>query len=252
MAVEAAPSCLGFGVDCGVLFKGAGVVLAGFILFISSVYVLLSAIFGRWMGYLVLVVCFSGWLIVQSSLWAFGFWSQGPDTVTNLGPRGHEPAWLVVNAGVAPGGGDRFAEFDRYPDGFTTPDTTDATQSEEVQAAQGAATAYLSAQANTDLGLDPFAIDAVTPSQFSVDKTFVGKAADGTPLMVVEAHYTPGGPETVLSMYFDTGNVPVYSYLFLAAAILLFAIHLPLLDRAEKKRKAFLTGGAQPAWFGPA
>jgi hypothetical protein len=53
-------------------------------------------------------------------------------------------------------------------------------------------------------------------------------------------------------MYFSKGNVWAYSYLFLAVSLILFAIHLPLLDRAEKQRKAFLTGGSQPAWFGPA
>ena len=91
-----ADTCLGFNVACGTMFKGGGVVLAGFILFIGSVYVLLAAVFGRWMGYLVLMVAFSGWMIIQSSIWIFGFWSQGPDTKTNLGPRGSEPAWQVV------------------------------------------------------------------------------------------------------------------------------------------------------------
>jgi hypothetical protein len=40
-----ADTCLGFNVACGTLFKGGGVVLAGFILFIGSVYVLLAAVF---------------------------------------------------------------------------------------------------------------------------------------------------------------------------------------------------------------
>ena len=81
-----ADTCLGFNVACGTLFKGGGVVLAGFILFIGSVYVLLAAVFGRWMGYLVLMIAFSGWMIIQSSIWMFGFWSQGPDTKTTSVP----------------------------------------------------------------------------------------------------------------------------------------------------------------------
>ena len=40
--------------------------------------------------------------------------------------------------------------------------------------------------------------------------------------------------------------------MFLLGSIVLFLIHLPFLDRAEKKRKAFLTGGGAPAWYGPA
>ena len=83
-------TCLGFNIDCGILLKG-GVVLMAFTLFVGSVYLLLTAVLGRWMGYLVLMVAFSGWMMVLSSLWAFGFYS-GEDTPVNLGPRGAEPA----------------------------------------------------------------------------------------------------------------------------------------------------------------
>ena len=71
-------TCLGFHIDCGILVKGAGVVAMAFTLFVGSVYLLLTAVLGRWMGYLVLMVTFSGWMIVLSALWAFGFYSQGP------------------------------------------------------------------------------------------------------------------------------------------------------------------------------
>jgi hypothetical protein len=40
--------------------------------------------------------------------------------------------------------------------------------------------------------------------------------------------------------------------MFLAGSIGMFLVTLPLLDRAEKKRKEFLTGGGAPAWYGPA
>ena len=44
---------------------------------------------------------------------------------------------------------------------------------------------------------------------------------------------------------------PRYSYMFLVGSVILFVIHLPLLDTAERKRKEFLTGSAPP-WYGPA
>lgn len=245
-------SCLGFGVDCGILLKGAGVAIAGFILFIGSIYVLLSAIFGRWMGYLVLMVCFSGWIIIQSGLWAWGFWSQGIDTNVNLGPRGNEAAWQVANAGFEVAS-DRYPEYAAYPAApWEIPDTTDDETSAELTAAHGAAVAYLAKQANEQLDRDPFAVEGISAAQFTVDGTRFAAAEDGTQLAVIEAHFTAGGPATTLSMYFDTGSVWSYSYLFLGVALLSFAIHLPLLDRAEKRRKVFLTGGAQPAWYGPA
>ena len=244
-------SCLAFAIECGTILKGVGVVVASAVLFIGSVYVLLSAIFGRWMGYLVLMVCFAGWMIIQSSLWSFGLFSQGPETTAFLGPKGAEAGWVVTDAGLA-AGGERFAEFAAYPEGFSAPDLNDAAVAEEALAAEGAATTYLSDEANVTLDRDPFALDAVNAAQFTVDSTMFGRAADGTDLAVIEAHFTPGGPRTVLSMYHDGGSVGSYSYLFLAASVLLFAVHLPLLDRAEKRRKAFLTGGTQPTWYGPA
>lgn len=245
-----AKSCLGFAVDCGVMLKGIGVVAAGFLLFVGSIYVLLSAIFGRWMGYLVLMVAFSGWMIIQSSLWLFGFWSQGPGTKPNLGPRGSDPAWVVTAAGLEPGGD--FTTFASYPGAPWAPaDENDETQAAAIQSVQGAATTFLADQANEQLGKDPTAVDAVTPSQFTVDS--LEFATDGrTPLAVVQVHFNGGGPQTVISLYHDSGSVPRYSYMFLAGSVVLFVLHLPLLDRAERKRKTFLTGGAATPWYGPA
>src|SRR5262245_32504412 len=95
----AANSCLGFAVDCGVMWKGIGVVVMGLIIFVGSVYLILTAVLGRWMGYLVLMVAFSGWMIIQSTLWLTGFGiSQGPTTPKNQGPRGSEPAWVALEA----------------------------------------------------------------------------------------------------------------------------------------------------------
>ena len=51
---------------------------------------------------------------------------------------------------------------------------------------------------------------------------------------------------------FDQGNVPVYSWAFLLASLVGFAIHVPFLDRLEKSRKEILTGGTSPPWYGPA
>ena len=247
------PSCLGFALECGTLWKGAGVVLAGLVLFVGSIYILLAAVFGRWMGYVVLMVAFSGWMIIQSSLWLFGFWSQGVETPTNLGPRGAEPAWLTLTAGLEPGS-DRFSQFQSYPGPpWQAPDLESGEQATDIQSVTGAATTFLATNANAELGRDPFGADAITSTQFTVDSiSFATAEDDKTPLAVVVAHFNGGGPLTTLSMYHDSGSVPRYSYMFLGGSILLFLIHLPLLDRAEKQRKAFLTGGSAPAWYGPA
>jgi hypothetical protein len=40
--------------------------------------------------------------------------------------------------------------------------------------------------------------------------------------------------------------------MFLIGSALGLAIHIPLLDRAERTRKQILTGGTPPPWYGPA
>ncbi len=62
----------------------------------GSVYVLLAAIYGRKMGYFVLMVGFFGWMIVLSGLWVVG---SGPlkvsgeaATLPDLGPARHRAA----------------------------------------------------------------------------------------------------------------------------------------------------------------
>jgi hypothetical protein len=240
-------SCLGFAVECDTLWKGAGVTIMGLTLFIFSTFVLLSAIFGRWLGFLVLMVSFSGWMILQSALWLFGFWSQGLETPTNLGPRGAEPAWVALEAAVDETS-DEYATYESWPgEPWVVPEATNA----DVQSASGAVTTFLAEQTNEELGIEETDPTAIQSSQFAIDSIRFAENG-GTKLAVVQSHFTGGGPLWTVSAYFDTGSVPRYSYMFLGGSIVAFAIFLPLLDRAERKRKEFLTGGGAPAWYGPA
>ena len=93
--------------------KGIAVVLCAVILFVGSVYVILTAVFGLRMGYLVLAVSFFGWMIVLSVLWVFG----APGTPRDLGPRGTEPHWQVFAAATQDHVKTRFPETQFYPKG---------------------------------------------------------------------------------------------------------------------------------------
>jgi hypothetical protein len=245
---------MGLHVDCGTMFKGLGVTFMAFTLFIGSVYLFASLVLGKWMGYLLVMVAFSGWMIIFSFMWLTGFWiSQGPTTPKNLGPRGQEAAWVPLSGGVEAASNldPKYATFQQYPNApwEARSDQTDPS----VQSASGVASSFLAAQANAQLGIDPLSPSAITGTQMVVDKVSFAPAADGkTSLAVIEGHYSGGGPKTTIAMYHNNGSVPRYSIMFLIASLLLFFIHLPLLDRAEKKRKAFLVGGTAPAWYGPA
>ena len=94
------PTCLGFHVPCNTMFLGIGAVAMAFTIFIGTVWLVLSAVSAH--DGLLVIVCFSAWMIIQSSLWLFGFWSQGLETPTNLGPRGAEPTWTPIEGSLNP------------------------------------------------------------------------------------------------------------------------------------------------------
>jgi hypothetical protein len=241
-------TCLGFHVECGTLLKGAGVTVMGLILFVGSVYILLSAVFGRWMGYLVMMVAFSGWMILLSSMWYFGFYAQGPTTKTNLGPRGLEPAWVPLEGGLEVAD-QRYTTFAKYPDApWKSP--TDP-QDPSILSVSSVVTTFLAEQANEQLGHAEGDPDAILNTQFTVDNIHFAPQGKVS-LAVVQAYFNGGGPLITVTLYHNSGSVPRYSLMFLGGSLLLFALHLPLLDRAEKKRKEFLTGGNAPPWYGPA
>lgn len=243
-------------------WKGVVVVVCAFILFVGSVYVILSAVFGLRMGYLVLAVSFFGWMIVFSAIWAFGqpkiLGVTG--TLRDLGPRGTEPHWQVFAAGTAPLK-TKYPGTENYP-GPPWRAPTAASKS-SIDTARTAVQKYLVEQATQQLEKQGTRVcppeSIPSPSCYTFDPaTFVVTdfafmpTDDGTSLAAAQSFFTAGGPQVIVYAYHDSGNVPVYSFAFLLASILGFAVHVPFLDRAEKKRKALLTGGTAPPWYGPA
>ena len=243
-------------------WKGIGVIIASLVLFVGSVYILLGAVFGLRMAYLVLAVSFFGWMIILALLWTVG---QPPilgvtGLLPNLGPRGTEAHWQVFAAG--PGAIDsRYAQTRSYPDGpWHPPDKVSQTS---VATATTAIQVYLVARAEEQLSKQGQDVCGPTPepgsnclsfedSDFVVQDMEFATADDGTHLAAAHSFFVEGGPEVTVFAYHDTGNVPVYSISFLIAGIVGFAIHLPFLDRAERRRKEILTGGTAPPWYGPA
>ncbi len=93
---------------------------------------------------------------------------------------------------------------------------------------------------------------AVATTDFTVEDIEFFATEDGVSLAGAQAFFTDGGPVLTVHLRHDSGSVNRYSWMFLIGSTLLFAVHLPFLDRAEKKRKEILTGGTAPPWYGPA
>src|SRR5207244_1464034 len=76
-APRGAGEMIGLRIPCGEFLTcnsafGYLTVIMAFVVFMGSVYLLLSAVFGVRMGYLVLAVAFFGWMILFSAIWVFG------------------------------------------------------------------------------------------------------------------------------------------------------------------------------------
>ncbi len=241
-------------------WKGTAVTICAFILFVGSVYLLLAAVFGLRMGYLVTAVSFFGWMIILSAIWAFGPGLLG--TPANLGPRGYEPHWQVIAAGTGEVS-SRFEVSRTYPQ----PPWKEPTEAQkaEVDTVTSVMQQYLASRAAEGFEeqgqelCDPKEIEEGTAEncltldagQFTIqDMRFA--ESDGTKLVGAHGFFGAGGTEVTVFAYFDQGNVGKYSWAFLGASIFGFVVHLPFLDRAERKRKEILTGGTAPPWYGPA
>jgi hypothetical protein len=226
-----------------VTVEGALTVLAAAVLFFGSVFLLLAAIFGPRMGYLVAATSLFGFMLILSVIWVFGVPGSTPPF---RGPRGEAPGWVVVAQG--PTLSSEQVPVQEYPRGPWREPGRSLTP--EVEPATLAFQEFLATQANRQLGQAGIQ-DRVEPDVFEVEDLRFA-TVDGTPYAVGRAFAQTGGPVVLVVGYKDPGFVALPSFLFLAASVIGLAVHLPFLDLAERRRKEILTGGEQKPWLGPA
>ncbi len=221
---------------------GWGVLVAAMVLFPGTVWLLTGAIFGNRMGYLISATSFFAFMIILSAIWTFG----APGTPRYLGPKGDLPAWVGIAAGQQLESAT-LPLVEQYPGEPWRP--ADA-EDPESEAAMLAFQDLLAEEAAAEL--EGAGIEAeVEASEFTVEGLVFAEVEE-QPVAMARAFATEGGPEVLVFGYKDPGNEPLPSYVSLAVSVIGFAVHLPFLDRAERKRKEFLTGGGQPSFRGPA
>lgn len=224
---------------CGIM-----VLVASMILFPGSVWLLTSSVFGTRMGYLISATAFFAFMVILSALWVFG----APGTPRYLGPKGDLPAWVAVAAGPDLTSGT-LPLVDQYPEGpWKSPE--EAGLKTEAEPAGLVFADLLAEEATAELqahGIE----GEVAPESFTVTDIRFAEI-DERPVAMARAFNSQGGPEVLVFGYKDPGNEPVPSYVAFALSLIGFGVHLPFLDRAERKRKDVLTGGDQPPFRGPA
>jgi hypothetical protein len=223
--------------------EGALVVVTSIILFPGSVFLLLSAIFGVRMGYLVAATGFFAFFIILAALWSFG----APGTLPFLGPKGDLPAWKPLAAAedlTSP----TFPVIDEYPGGPWQPPGKRTTG--QVEPATTAIQEFLAEEAQAELrqaGVE----GELAPEDFQVTEVMFTQVGE-TKLAGATAFASTGGRTVEVVAHLDPGNLAIPSYVALGVAVVGFLVHLPFLDRAERRRKDVLTGGEQAPWRGPA
>jgi hypothetical protein len=192
-------SC-GPGITCSSIYGYLTVIMA-FVIFIGSVYLLLSAVFGVRMGYLVLAVCFFGWMILFSAIWVFG---TGAPNSKNLGPRGVEPHWQPVAVGIT-ATSQKYPMVKNYPNRPWRPPT--ASETSDTQDVQTSIQLYMANQGNLNNGIAPNATNALQTTDFTVENVEFTQAGN-TMLAAAQAFYNFGGPKVTVVVYHDAGDVP--------------------------------------------
>ena len=225
--------------------EGTLVVVASFVIFGGSTYLLASAVMGRTLGYLVTATAFFAFMLILSALWVFG----APGTPKYLGPKGELATWIALAEGPALRS-ETYPVIEQYPGGPWKSPEEDRSRAAEVEPATLAVQEFLAEEAGRELteqGLE----GEVESTEFQVENLRFTEV-EGTQLAAAQAFAAGGGPQVMVFAYKDPGNEPLPSYIFLIVSLIGFGAHLPFLDRAERQRKEILTGGDQPAFRGPA
>jgi hypothetical protein len=229
--------------------KGFLFFATGFICLPGSVYLLLAANFGALKGYLIAGVAFFGFLILLSATWTFGL----PGTPALTGPKGTDPSYKAFAKGdpaasrfakVAEfqgGAGNGWSAAPVEPQGGGKLSAADEALKGDLDTAKQAAVQALITSVNQGIKDSSKELDVTNldPKAFYTTDHGTTVAA-----VVISPKQPPAGsglqkpnfaPITTFA-YKDPGAPKLPSLLFLGAAILLFALHVLLLGRVERRR----------------
>jgi hypothetical protein len=200
---------------------GVGAVLSGIIVFVGSVWLLLSLVLGPRLAYFVTASITLAFLLIMSVAWS----------VNPLGPVGELPSWGPVAIGEDPSELE-FGPADSYPESpWRVPnedDTAEQAQKSELE---------------TDAG--DYVETAVTEGDLDVPAGSTGTASsdetrfleqDGDLFGAVTLEVAPP-TQVVAILEFDPGNPLGRARIAMVGAFVLLVLHLFGLSRSERRAR---------------
>lgn len=225
-----------------VLFlEGVAAVVSAIILFIGSIWLLLTLVMGARLAYFVIASVTLGFLFIMTLVWSFG---------TPLGPVGQLPDWEPV-ALEEQAARVEFGPATAYPEGdWREPDDEDAAEVTKAAELESAALNYLADAIQEDAGQaflaeadatvvadsarlltqgeDEFGALTLEASDSAIEKA---KQADP------DQQVTPEDATAVVVMKYDPGNPLGKARTIAAGTFVFFALHLFGLSLAERKTR---------------
>jgi hypothetical protein len=211
--------------------EGIAAVASAVIVFLGSVFLLLSMVVGGRLAYFITAIVSLAFLFMMGIVWS----------INPLGPVGELPEWVPFQIGPDAAQLD-FEPAADYPEGPWQPiDTEDLEQATIASELEGASTDYLETAIQQGR-VDTF--ESVEDASVNSDLTRLLEQG-GTQYGAVTVEPLEGeqGEPTVAIMRYDPGNPLGPPRMITAGTFVLLALHLFGLSRSERRARALAGGG---------
>lgn len=224
--------------------EGVAAVVAAIIVFVGTIWLLLTVIMGARLAYFVTASVTLGFIFIMTLVWSYG---------DPLGPVGVLPEWNGVDIAESASEIEGFGPAAEYPEGpWEPPSEDDPAEMTKAAELDSAATDFLEAQLEEgEAGDFVSASDAsvVADSQrlLTQGETQYGAVTLEASVAAIEkfdqadddqlATITPEDATAVVVMEYDPGNPLGKARKIAGGTFLVFALHLFGLSRAERKSK---------------
>ena len=227
--------------------EGVAAVVSAIIVFVGTIWLLLMMIMGARLAYFVTASVALGFIFIMTLVWSYG---------TPLGPVGQMPDWEPIALGETAAELE-FGPAASYPeDPWEAPAEDDDVAKTKAAELESAATDYLADAITEQKGGEFVAATDATVVAESARLLTQGEeeygavtleASTGAKEKAGEADpdqtFTPKNATAVVVMKYDPGNPLGKARMIAGGTLVVFALHLFGLSRAERKTKEEVTIG---------